>query len=271
MAIRYRTRGFMLKKEAWGEADQIFTLYTKDFGKIKVLARAIRKIKSKLRAGIGPFYLSEIEFIQGKIYKTLTDVIVIDKFNNVRNDLEKLGIAIQIAGISDDLIGGEEKDETIWNLLIEVFNKFNKQPFGESLASVHSEAVHCELLDPGKLPASGWSAGGGKIIYYYFLWNLLSILGYQINLYNCALCQEKLLPQKLYFNLEKGGIICLECFKKIKQGREISPDAIKILRIFLKKDWKTLSRLKITDFHKKSLKKISKNYFSYYQKEDNLV
>jgi len=259
MAVHYRTQGFVLKKTDLWEADQVFSIYTQDFGKLEILGKAIRKIKSKLRSGAELFYLSEIEFIQGKTYKTLTDAIVIDKFKNTRRNLEKLEIAYQIAETANNLIGGQERDEEIFNLLDDSFNKLNnwkleienllkieKQPSGESLSS----------LDPGKL----------KIVYYYFLWNLLSILGYQIDLYNCAVCQKKLVPQKLYFNLEEGGIIDLECFKKIEKGEEVSPELVKILRLLLKKDWNILSRLKIQDLHKKELGSISESYLSYYKK-----
>ncbi|KPJ55867.1 hypothetical protein AMJ49_06190, partial [Parcubacteria bacterium DG_74_2] len=67
-----------MKKIDQGEWDRIFIIYTRDFGKLKVLARAERKIKSKLRAGLELFYLSEIEFIQGKNYKTLTNAVLIE-------------------------------------------------------------------------------------------------------------------------------------------------------------------------------------------------
>ncbi len=233
MAVHYRTYGFILKKTDRGEADQLFTIYTKDFGKLEILGKAIRKIKSKLRSGIELFYLSEIEFIQGKTYKTLTDAILIEKFQELRNNLDKLKIASQIAEVSDNLIDGQEKDEEIWELLSEVFNKLNNSK--------------------------------SEIIYYYFLWNILSALGYQINLYNCAVCQKKLLPQKLYFNTDEGGIICLSCFKEPKIGNEISPETIKILRVFIKKDWETLLKIKIENNYIKSLESISENYFSYHK------
>ena len=233
MAIYYRTQAFILNKTDLWEADQIFTVYTKDFGKIKILGKAIRKIKSKLRSGIELFYLSEIEFIQGKNHKTLTDATAIEKFNNVKQDLEKLEIISQIAENTDDLIRGEERDEDIWNLLTEVFEKINSY----------------------------------SLIYYCFLWNLFSILGYQIDLYHCVNCQKKLIPEKLYFNPEEGGIICSECLSvPSAKTCEISPDVIKILRFFLEKDWNILSRLKIQDFHKKELKNISENYLYYYKK-----
>jgi len=231
MAVHYRTQGFVLKKNDLREADQVFSIYTQDFGKLKILGKAIRKIKSKLRAGAELFYLSEIEFIQGKTYKTLTDAIVIDKFKNTRRDLERLKIAYQITETADNLISGQEKDEKIFNLLNEVFSILN----------------NCKL----------------KIVYYYFLWNLLSILGYQIDLYNCAVCQKKLVSQKLCFNSEEG-IICSECSGNLKDKLEIPPDIIKILRLFLGKNWNILSRLKIQDLHKKELENISENYLQTY-------
>ena len=230
MAIHYRTRAFILEKTDFQEADQLFTVYAEDFGKIKVLGRAIRKIKSKLRAGAELFYLSEIEFIQEKNHKTLTDAMVIEKFKNVKQDLGKLEILSQIAENADDLISGEEEDEDIWNLLTEVFEKVNSY----------------------------------SLIYYYFVWNLLSILGYQVDLYHCGDCQKKLIPEKLYFNSEEG-IICSECFEGATD-KEICQEIIKILRLFLKKDWNILLRLKIQDFHKKELENISENYFLHYKK-----
>ena len=152
MFLNYRTQGFILKKVDRGEADQLFTIFTKDFGKLEVLGKAIRKISSKLRSGAEIFYLSEIEFIQAKAHKTLTDAIAIDKFGNVRNDLKKLKISHQIAEIFDGLVKGQEKDENLWNLLNETFQKLNSLSF-----------VPCRL----------------SLIFYYFFWNLISILGYE--------------------------------------------------------------------------------------------
>jgi len=205
MFTHYRTQGFILKKEERGEADRIFTIYTKDFGKLEILGKAIRKIRSKLRGGVELFYLSEIEFIQGKTHKTLTDAILIKSFPNIRKDLERLSIACRVAEALDNLVGGEEKDEQIWQLLSESFEK---------LSTINN--------------------GRSSVIYDYFFWNLVSVLGYQPELKNFSIC-----------------------------GKKISVDVFKILRIIFKKDLKTLLKLKIEPFHQKSLKNISQKYFDY--------
>jgi len=224
-----------LKKVERGENDQLLTVYTKDFGKLEILGKAIRKIKSKLRGETDIFYLSEIEFIQGKAYKTLTDAILIEKFENIRKSLKKLKIAYQIAKIFDELVKGQEKDENLWNLLLETFDRLNSR----SLLT-----VHCLL------------------IYYYFLWNFFSILGYQPELYNCSICQKKIKPEILYFNPKEGGIICSQCYKKIKKGKKISLETIKILRVLFKNGWKTFKKLKLNPENLKELKIISDYFLS---------
>jgi len=234
MAIHYRTKGFILKKSNLREADQIFTVFTKDFGKIKILARAIRKIKSKLRSRADLFYLSELEFIQGKTYKTLTNVIALNKFKDIMNDLDRIENIQKIADSLDYLVYKEEKDKQIWDLLNEALERLSNKP---GLSVPISRAYY--------------------IIYHYFLWNLLSTLGYQIDLYNCIACEKKLSPLKLYFSPDEGGILCSNCSDRAKKKIEISPEIIKILRIFQKKDWNILSKLKIQNSQKEQLESIS--------------
>ncbi len=242
MFLHYRTQGLFLKKEDREEADQLFTIYTKDFGKLEVLGRAIRKITSKLRAGTEIFYLSEIEFIQGKTYKTLTDAISIEKFENLRKSLVRLKIAYKISEVFDNLVRGQEADEKIWRLLLEVIKILNKPEI------------------------SNWKL---RIVYYYFFWNLFSLLGYKPELYFCLSCQKRLRPEKLYFNSRAGGIICQNCFKEIKSGIETKPEIVKILREILKQDWKILSRLKVEKFHFDFLRKISENYCAQIAEQTN--
>ena len=175
MFIHYRTLGLVLKKENRGENDQLFTFYTKDFGKLEILGKAIRKISSKLRSGTDVFYLSEIEFIQGKAQKTLTDAVLVDKFKNLRKDLKRLAVAYKISEVVDDLIKDQEKDEKIWRLVSETFHKLDNLTL---------------------LPVNYF------LIYYYFLWNLFSVLGYQPEIYKCSFCQKKLEPNKIYFSIK---------------------------------------------------------------------
>ena len=236
MFVNYKTQGFVLKKLDRGEADQVFTIFTKDFGVLKILGRGIRKITSKLRGEIPVFSLTEIEFIQGKAYKTLTSAALIKDFQNIKKDLNRLEIAYQIAESFNQLVKPPEKDQKIYQFLSEVFNYLNKP----------------------QLPVADY-----QLLYFYFLWNLFSILGYKPELYKCLICKNKLKPGVLYFS-SKGGMICNACFnKKLPECLEADVNTIKILREILKKDFPSLLKIKIGKKREESLKKVSDFYIRF--------
>jgi len=235
MSFRYRTYGIFLKKNDQGEADRFFVVYTKDFGKLELLGKGIRKIKSKLKGAADLFYLSEIEFIQGKTHKTLTDAVLIDNFKELREDLRKWYVGLKISEDVDGLLYKEEKDLRVWNLILESFKKLKKASLKKNL-----------ILK----------------IYYYFFWRLISYLGYEPQLYQCVICERKITRNdKVFFSFEEGGVIDGKCFKKEKfQGEEISLDVLKVLRIILKGEWRVFSKLKITPSVWKSLQHLSHLY-----------
>ena len=235
MTTRYKTRVFVFKKMDRNEADRVFSVFAEDYGRLDIFAKAIRKTTSKLRSGIDKFFVSDIEFIQGKSRKTLTDATAVKNFNNVVQSLEASKIANGIGKILDNLIKGEEKDKEIFELLEEVF---------------------CEL-------DSNASKKRYILLYYYFLWNVLSLLGYRPQVDECSVCHGALNQSNIYFSDKIGGVICKNCLGHDLKSKKINSDIVKILRIIFKNDWVTLSKLKIELVSQKLFTKISSDYYSY--------
>lgn len=234
MTTRYKTKAFVFKKNDLNESDRVFSVFTDDFGRLDIFAKAIRKAVSKLRSGIDIFFMSDIEFIQGRNRKTLTDTTVIEKINNLTPD--KFGIASMIGDVLDNFIKGEEKDENIFNLINNTF----------------------VILNDYTITPKSYT-----LIYYYFLWNFLALSGYKPQVDKCSVCYAKLNPYNIYFSDKSGGIICKKCLSHDIQAQKINSDIIKILRMILKEDWQTLSKLKITPASQKLFQKISDNYYLY--------
>jgi DNA repair protein RecO (recombination protein O) len=232
VAFKYRTKGFVFRKNNSLEADRSFSIFTEDFGRIEVRGRAIRKIDSKLRSGLDIFCLSEIEFIQGKNSKTLTDASIIKRFRDVNTNFRSLKIAHLISDILNNFLKGQEKDESLSFLIEEVFEKLNNK-------EMRTE-IKC-------------------LIYYYFIWNFLSLQGYKPDFHNCSICREKINLNNIYLCYKEGGVVCEKCFQKKQNILKINSDIVKILRLILEKDWQTISKLKMNFNSQKLLHEVSED------------
>ena len=248
MISHYRTQGFIFKKIDFGEVDRFYLVFTKDFGKLNLLAKGVRKIKAKLKSSLELFNFSEIEFVQGKNYKTLTDALIIESFPDLKRDLIKLKIAFRISELFDKLLKGEERDEAIWQLSQETFRELDKW----------------KLKAPNSLESENFKL---KIIYYYFLWNFLSLLGYRPQIQKCVNCQRRIdLFKKIYFSSSEGGVLCSLCAKRIKEQEDLSLNTLKLLKVILGGELSFLKRLKLKRKELEKLSKLSQNYLSFIEK-----
>jgi len=236
MTTHYKTRALVFKKTDRNESDRIFSVFTDDFGRLDVFAKAIRKTVSKLRSGIDIFSFSDIEFIQGKNRKTLTDAAASERFKNIFQDPRRFDVARAIGEILNNLIRGEEKHQDVFDLLKEVLYKLDNQDMKNKKY---------------------------VLVYYYFLWNALSLLGHRPEVQRCNTCRQKLDPGSVYFSDKVGGVICKECLGQDALAQKINSDIVKILRLIFNKDWQVLSKLKIENESEELFNKVSENYYSY--------
>ena len=235
-----KTKAIVISEKNLGEDDKLFALYTKKFGKIEVLAKAIRKPKAKLRGGLQILNYINFEFVEGKNFNIATDALLKEDFSSIKKEPKKFRMALYVCNVLDKLISGEEKDKRIWGLLKKTLKSIEHNNNG--------------------------------IILRYFDWVLLSLLGFEPELYYCVKCENKIGEGKLFFSAKEGGIVCKEHLNnKKKLGKEISRDLVKILRLIIHEDHETLRKLKMNNYQKEELKKITKYYLQYILQEKIFV
>ncbi|MFC1700932.1 DNA repair protein RecO [Patescibacteria group bacterium] len=123
----YKTTGIIIGKRDLYEADRFLVIYTKDFGKILVKAKAVKKSQAKLKGHLELFAHSYLMIAQGRGLDIVTNAETIDNFSNLRNNLPCLAGAYCISEIIDRLIAGPEPDEDIWQLILSYFNMLNNK------------------------------------------------------------------------------------------------------------------------------------------------
>ncbi len=235
MFNRYRTTGIFISSVDRGESNRFLTAYTKEFGKIKLFAKSIRKEESKLRFGADLFFLNEIEFIEGKNYRTLTDIKIIKDWKEIKKRLNVISFAYRACEYLDLFLREDEKDDKIWFLFQDFFEKINEEKKPSLI-----------FLD-----------------YYYFIWKLIFFLGYKPELYYCACCSKKLEKKSIYFSFFLGGIMSSCCDGDKRNSLKISENTVKILRFFFEKDKIDFSKIKIDSETKNNLKIFTEKYLDY--------
>src|SRR3989338_8131522 len=93
--MKYRKfTGIVLKKQNYREADQIVTVWTRENGKVRFLAKGLRKPTSKLNYNLQDLSFVSFEVAGSKHLPTLISVVMSRSFKHLRSDLNKIGSAI---------------------------------------------------------------------------------------------------------------------------------------------------------------------------------
>lgn len=96
------SKGIILRRTEYGEADRIITFLTPDQGKVRVMAKGVRKAKSKLAGGIELFSVSEIHFIKGRgDIDTLVSSRLIKHYGEIVKDFNRTETAYKMLKVID--------------------------------------------------------------------------------------------------------------------------------------------------------------------------
>lgn len=211
------SEALIIKRGDYREYDSRVVLYTKEYGKIVVVARGVKRFRSKLAGHIEPISLIKAMILRGRAFDYLGGALITSAYINIKNDLNGLYFTGAAFALLDAQVKEDEPDAELFNFLTYWLELVNDK---------------CQLeLDKHQ----------GELLYNYFVLQLLVILGYKPELHYCLDCHEKMSPSSNYFNLRQGGLVCGTCYK-ISQNKywpnevlPISDDCIKLLRMFSEK------------------------------------
>jgi len=113
----YKTEGIVLKRINYGEADRILTIYTKHYGKIRAMAKGVRKLTSRKAGSLELFTQTVIFLVKGKNLDIITETQPIDLFKVWRSDLNKVGVAYYFCELVDKLTPDEQENSLVFEIL----------------------------------------------------------------------------------------------------------------------------------------------------------
>jgi DNA repair protein RecO (recombination protein O) len=190
----YRDRGVVLRTYKLGEADRIVVLLTEGHGKVRAVAKGIRKTKSRFGARLEPPTNTSLLFYEGRELDIVTQADTLDHFRPIREDLGRMTDAMALLEVVDQVAQEREANPRLYQMLVAALR---------TLAERRSP-----LLVAG------------------FFWKVLSLEGAAPLLDMCAGCASAAPPADLVaFDLAEGGALCRDC----RRGMPVTPEALALI------------------------------------------
>lgn len=229
----FRVSAVVLRHKDWGEADRLLTLYTREEGKVKAVAKGARKITSRKAGHLQPFTQVSLQLARGRDLLIITQAETVNAFLGIGADLSKTGYASYVIELLDRFTYDEDGGHSsTFNLIVETFGRIEKEE-------------------------DAWYA-----VRYYEM-RLLDYVGFRPRLFECANCGREVLPEDQYFSFQAGGAVCPRCGDGLNNISRISLEALKYLRHFQRSTYREASRANPAPEVKKETEILMQGYFTY--------
>lgn len=118
MALRiYKAESIVLKRRNIGETDRIITIFTKEYGKLRVLAKGVRRITSHRSPHLEVFSHVILYIHQGNIMDYLSEASTLESFAVLRANLDRVSVAYYLCDLVDNLLPEKQEHRDVFNLL----------------------------------------------------------------------------------------------------------------------------------------------------------
>jgi DNA repair protein RecO (recombination protein O) len=191
----YRDEGIVLRTYNLGEADRIVVVLTRGRGKVRAVAKGVRKTKSRFGARLEPMSHASLLLYEGRELDVITQAESIDHFRPLREDFDRLARASSMLEVADHLALEREPNARLFTMLL------------GALRTLAGDA--------------------GPLVVPAFFWKVLALEGFQPQVDECVVCGLE--DPLVAFDLDEGGALCAEH----RRGVPLSVEALSLLRLVL--------------------------------------
>ena len=181
-----KAQALVVRATDWSESSRIVTLWTREFGKVRVLAKGGRRLKSNFESALDLLTSCSIVLLRkssGSL-DLLTEAQVVRRVSALRTDLPALYAGYYIAELLADWTEDYDPHPVLFDEALATLGDLGSKQEGSSPIGVRLARFECVLLRE---------------------------LGYTPSLENCAVCSRPLDGNRLAFSAAAGGAVCADC------------------------------------------------------------
>ncbi|WP_043933915.1 DNA repair protein RecO [Bacillus sp. EB01] len=226
-----KCEGIIIRTTDYAETNKVVTLYTRERGKIGVMARGAKKPNSRLSAITQLLTHGYFLFQKGSGLGTLQQGEIISPMRSIRGDIFLTAYASYVSELTDKATDDSKANPYHYELLLQTLICFD------------------EGYDP-------------EVITMIYEMKMLNVLGLYPVLDQCSVCGST--DGHFSFSIREGGFICHRCLEKDPYHFKISQAAAKLLRLFYHFDLSRLGNISVKQETKDELKKVISAYYEEY-------
>jgi len=219
----------VLKRTDVGETDKILTLYTPHLGKIRAVAKGVRRPTSRLGGHVELFVHSHMLVAKARNLDIVTQSETINPFLALRDDLWRTTNAYYVAELLDQMTPDHLEHLAVFELLLATLQRL------------------AEDRNP-------------ELAVRFFEMQLMDLLGYRPELRNCVRCRTLLDARDSYFSATAGGVLCPDCGRNDPTSLNLPLPAFKMLRLLQGGDYALAKRVRLEEPLRRDLEVVLRGY-----------
>lgn len=226
-----KCEGIVIRTTDYAETNKIVTLYTREWGKVGVMARGAKKPSSRLTAITQPFTYGHFLIQRGRGLGSLQQGEIISSMRSMREDIFQTAYASYIIDLTDKSTDEKKPNPFLFQLLLQTL----------------------QYLDEGY---------DQDILMHIYEMKMLNVLGLYPILDHCANCGRT--EGTFSFSVREGGLLCHRCLAKDPYHFKVSQASIRLMRLFYLLDLSRLGSISVKHETKAELKKMIAAYYEEY-------
>lgn len=233
----YRCEAIVLSRIDFGEADRIVTVFSRQHGKLRVVAKGARRPLSRLGPHLEYFCRSQLMLVKGRDLDIVTGAETLNAHLGLRGDLDAYGHASHLVELVSRLTEERQENVVVFDLL----------------------AGSLQLLNEGIDPYH---------VTRHFELALLNHLGFRPELQRCVECREPLTQSPHPFLADLGGFLCEQCQPRGVALRHVTVDAQKYLRAIERRGLGAVVNLQLEPPLKGEIERLLSDYLRHISERD---
>lgn len=228
----YRSHAIVLSRRDYSEADRLITLLTPGLGKQEWIAKGIRKTTSRKAGHLELFTHASLLVAKARTWDIITEAATVESFRYLRNDLDCIAQASYLCELVSCFSEPEDENQPLWDLLLFALRVLDEGA-NPSQQENTDPALHAMTI---------------RLLVRWFELHLLSVSGFQPQLFSCLNCNQPITPVTNFLSLENGGIFCPQCAEGQPDVEPIEVDVLKILRHLQRSGWHEVQAVRVRPF-----------------------